>query len=253
MRAPLALLFLLIASVPAIAQPPAESIDQGNFIVYLKDRAIGAETFGIEAHIDSITAAARSYRKKKTEAGEEMIEKQMVLTVGRADFALRFYQSNETFHGTTMITGVVAGEEDTALTIYREQKEGAGVADRLVAPPGRVFVLDSGIYSLFDLICLNLHGKVFASRPISLLTLSAVRDTIVEAEVTDLGTETIRWGARPVQARKLQLKDGATVFQVWVGPTGKMLRLTHEPTGLRVERDPPAVKKRAAPGGKPGG
>ncbi len=248
---------LLLLAAPAWAQigaPKDESIDRGNLIVYLHDQAIGAETFGVEGHADSINYGARSYRKVHTANGEEMIEKQMILSAGRANFALRTYQSNETIHGQTVITGVIAGEEDTALTVYREQKEGMGVANRLVAPPGRVFVLDSGIYSLFNLICLDLHGKTFASRPLSLLTLSAAQgDTIVEAQVTDRGTETIRWGSRPVQARKLELRDRDTVFEVWANPSGKMLRLVNAPTGLRVEREAPAVKRRSTSPGQPGG
>jgi hypothetical protein len=254
MRASWILLVLLLDASLALSQTPNESIDKGSFVVYLKDQPIGAETFGVEGHSDSINSAARAYRKTRTENGEEMLEKQMVLTASRSEFVLRFYQSNETVRGKTVITGVIAGsDEDTALTIFREEKDGAGVASRVVAPPGRLFVLDSGLYSLFNLICLNLHGKSFSSRPITLLTLSAAQDTIIEATVTDLGTETIRWGARPVQARKLQLTDGRTVFQVWTNPAGKMLRLVHEPTGLRVEREARAVKKRPVPAPKPGG
>jgi hypothetical protein len=256
MRSSLVLLLLLAGAAPAAAQSGSEDIeviDQGNFVLFLKDRAIGAETFGIAARSDSINSIAHSYLKTRTQSGEELMEKQMVMTATR-DFALRFYQSNETSHGKTIVTGVLTGgDEDTAFTIFREEKDGAGLAHRMVAPPGRFFVLDPGIYSLFNLICLNLHGKVFATRPISLLTLSAGRDTVVEAQVTDLGTETIRWGARPIQARKFELKDRGTVFQVWAGPTGKMLRLTHELSGLRVERGAPPVKGRAAPKSKPGG
>jgi hypothetical protein len=251
---PAPLLFLILAAPAFAADPSQQSIDRGHFVVYLRDEAVGAETFGVEGRADSINSAARSYRKTRTKNGESMIEKQMVLTASRSDFALRFYQSNETLDGNTMITGVVgAGDEDTALTVYREEKDGPGVASRLSAPPGRWFILDSGMYTLFDLICLNLHGKTFSTRPITLLTLSAAQDTIIEAQVTDLGTETIRWGARPVQARKLQIQDPRTVFQLWASPEGKMLRLVHEPTGLRVEREAPAVKRRAAPAPKPGG
>jgi hypothetical protein len=251
-RLRLSLLLLLAAATPAFAQSNDEAIDKGNLIVYLRDHPIGAETFGVEGRADSINSAARSYRKART--GNEMIEKQMILTATRGEFALRFYQSNETVQGKTYITGVVAGEEDTAITVFHEEKQGAGVANRLIAPPGRVFVLDSGIYSLFNLICLNLHGKTFSTRPLTLLTLSAAGDTIIEAEATDLGTETIRWGSKPVQARKLQLKDRGTVFQLWASPTsGKMLRLVHEPSGLRVEREAPAVKKKATTTPKPGG
>src|SRR5215470_16456573 len=89
----------LLLAAPALAQtsaPEGESIDRGNFIVYLHDQAIGAETFGVEAHADSINYGARSYLKIHTQSGDEMIEKQMILSAGRADFALRTYQSNET-------------------------------------------------------------------------------------------------------------------------------------------------------------
>ena len=252
MRAPWLLLLFLAVAVPAFAQPDA-SIDDGNYLVYVRDQAIGAERFTIEGHADSINSGARSYRKARNEAGEYMAEKQMVLTASRDEFALHFYQSNETIGGKTFITGVVAAENDTGITVFREQQHGAGVANRLVAPPGRLFVLDPGMYSLFNLITLNLHGKTFTTRPISLLTLSAGRDTVIEAEVRDLGSETIRWGSRPVQARKLQIRDPATTFLIWADPAGKMLRLVHEPSGLRVEREAPAVKKRSAPAPKPGG
>jgi hypothetical protein len=252
MRLTIACLTALLAAVPALAQSPTEEIDKGNFILYVKDRPVGAESFGIEARSDSINGAARSFRRVASQSGETMVEKSMFFVLGRPDFQLRFYQANETFQGQTMIVEIQAAVDDTAFTISRQHKGGAGIADRIVAPPGRWYVLDSGIYTLFDLICLNLHGKSFQSRPITLLTLAAGRDTIIEAEATDLGTETIRWASRPVAARKLQFKDRETAFLAWVSPQGKMLRLTHEASGLRVERDPPEVKRRPA-GPKPGG
>lgn len=244
-------LALLLLAPGARAQGAQQELDKGSFIIYLNDRAIGAEVFGIEGRADSLNAVARSYLTMPTESGGESFEKTMVLSMSRSDYALRFYQSNETFRGQTLIKGVVADPGDTAFTIFQERQDGGGFADRLVAPPGRMYVLDSGLYSLVNLICLHLHSQTFASRPITLLTLGA-RDSVVEARATDLGVETIRWGARPVQARKLSLSERDLTFLAWVNPSGKMLRLTHEASGLRVERDAPAVKPRArAP--KPGG
>lgn len=251
MRPVIACLAALLAAPSALAEVPTESIDKGSFIVYLRDQAIGAETFGVEARADSINAAAHSYRKSRASDGEIMVEKGMVLSMGREDYSLRFYQANETIQGQTLIKGVIASPEDTAFTIFREHKGGGGEADRLIAPPGRLFVLDAGLYTLFDLICLNLHDKAFASRPITLITLSTAQDTVVEAEVVDLGRETIRWAFKPVTTRKLQFKQGGTEFVVWMDPIGRMLRLTHEASGLRVERDAPPVKKRETT--KPGG
>jgi hypothetical protein len=257
MRLPILFLAALAAAAPAVAsaQAPIEDIDNGSFLIYRGDRAIGAETFGIEGRADSVNAGSHSYLKTPTpNGGEEMVEKGMALTVSRSDYGLRYYQSNETIRGETIITGVVAGDQDTAITVFRERKDGGGLATRLVAPPGRLYVMDSGLYTLIDVICLNQRGKAFASRPISVLTLaSAGRDTVIEVELTDLGTETIRWGSRPVVARKLQIKDRGVALIAWLNPSSKLLRLTHEASGLRVEREAPAVKKQAKPAPKPGG
>src|SRR5262249_43814313 len=146
MRSLLVLLLSLVTASAALAQTPTESLDQGSFIIYLRDQAIGAETFAFVARADSINGSARPYSTVNSKSGESMINKQMALTVNRTDLSLRFYQSNETRNGATVITGVLASEEDTVLTVYREQKEGAGMANRLIAPPGRLFVLDSGLY-----------------------------------------------------------------------------------------------------------
>ena len=78
----------IAAPAPAAAQAPAEDIDRGSFIIYLKDKPIGAETFGVEGHADSLNASSHSYVRFPTSAGEELIEKGMVLTASRADFAL---------------------------------------------------------------------------------------------------------------------------------------------------------------------
>src|SRR3989442_8887035 len=104
MRTLWALPLLLLAAIPALADTTDESIDQGSFVVYLHDQAIGAETFGVVGHADSINSGARVYRKARTPDGEKMIEKQMSLTASRSDFSLRFYQSNEIIDGKTLIT-----------------------------------------------------------------------------------------------------------------------------------------------------
>jgi hypothetical protein len=73
-------------------------------------------------------------------------------------------------------------------------------------------------------------------------------DTMLTAHATALGTETIRWGQKPVVAHKLQLKvDSQTTFTFWIGPRGQLLRLIEPVGGLRAERAAPPVKGAAAP------
>src|SRR2546426_624462 len=69
-------------------------------------------------------------------------------------------------------------------------------------------------------------------------------DSVQQATATDLGTETIRWGSRPVQARKVSVSDAEMEFFMWLSPEGHMLRLSQPEFGLRVERTPPPIQPR---------
>jgi hypothetical protein len=239
----LAALCALALASPSAAEPPrVEQVDKGSFVVYSRGRVVGAESFSIEASGDSLNVFSQAHQTFRTESGEETVDKQMILVANRADFGLKMYQSNQKFRGREVVRGIVIG--DTAFTLYREA-DGGGEGDRRVLPPGRLFVLDSQLFSLFDLICLSLKSRTFETWPISLVTLGE-RDSVLEATVTHLGSETVRWAAKPVKARKLRFSDGETTFLLWADPAGRMLRLVHEPTELRVERDAPPVKKRPA-------
>jgi hypothetical protein len=273
LRVPLiAVLLCLAGAAPLSARPITEEprnreLDRGKFTISVHGHVIGAENFGIEARAESINCLARSFRTERTDKGEEQVEKFVGMSFGRMDWGLRFYQSEETFRGQTLVRGVVMDPTDTAFTVFKEDKGGAGAATRLASAPGRTFVLDSGLYTLFDLICVYLGEQTFTSRPLNILTFGEP-DTVMEATVTDRGHETIRWASRSVSARKLEFSQGGTRFDAWVDPTGRMLRLAHGPSGLLVERvyEPKtATKKPAAaapktappktapPAGKPGG
>lgn len=243
-------LVLLAAAAIALGATSAwaRTIDQGSFKIYRHDQALGAETFEISEGHDSLVVRARQYLSIQTSQGEEPLERGADLLVSRVDYSVRDYQSTRTFHGATTTRGLVLA--DTHYVAYREG-QGLGEGESRVLPPGRLYVMDSQLVTLFDLICRSFHAKAFESRPINLLALGP-RDTLLEAKVTVLPSETIRWGARPVVARKLQIVvDTQTTFTLWVGPLGQMLRLSEPVGGLRAERDPPDVKRRVPP--KPGG
>ena len=196
-----AVVVALLHPALAAAQTEIETIDQGNYVISVGERAVGAENFTIQSRSDSVFCQARSYLTRRTSEGDQMVEKIMGWSANLSDWSLRYYQSNETFRGETLVRGVVQLPGDTALTVFVERKEGGGAASRRVAPPGRTFILDSGLYTLFNLICLSFHDRTFNTRPLNLLAVGPP-DTLLEAQATDLGHETIRWGAKPVQDRK---------------------------------------------------
>jgi len=250
-----ALLAAIVCAAALAAPRPgsAEELDKGSFKLYRRDHALGAETFEYAQSRDSLIVRARQYLTIATKHGDEPFEKGVDLFVSRHDYALRVYQSKRTFQGQSLTRALVVA--DTHYVAYRETGEG-GDGDSRVLPPGRLFVMDAQMITLFDLICRSLQNTTFESRSLNLLALGP-RDTMLDARAVVEGSETIRWGGRPVVARKLRLMaDSQTTFTLWVGPQGQLLRLIEPAGGLRAERDVPPVKRRAAPQpgeAKPGG
>jgi hypothetical protein len=258
----LLLLGLTLAGILSPGVAPAAVIDHSTFRVYQRGRALGTETFSYESLRDSLRIFSHVVQVLPGPPGPDSalaIDKQVVLVVNPFDYDLRFYQSTLRAGGRdstirvggrdstvrvgsrTLTRGLVVN--DTAFTAYREFTGRGGVGDRYDRPPGRLFVLDGQVFVLFDVMCRNLHGRAFDRRPLSVILLRDEMDQVTEITATDLGTETIRWGERPVAARKLRFADSYATFQAWVGPEGYMLRLEQPASGLRVEREPaPAVK-----------
>jgi hypothetical protein len=240
-RAALAALLSASALIVAPQASLGEAIDKGSFKLFRHDRPLGAETFEFSETQDSVIVRARQFLTMITPHGDEPLEKGIELYVSRHDYALRVYQSRRTFQGKTLTRGLVVA--DTHYVAYRESGRG-GDGESRVLPPGRLFVMDSQMMTLFDVICRSLQNTTFESRSLNLLALGP-RDTMLDARAVVMGSETIRWGGRPVVARKVKLiADSQTTFTLWVGPQGQLLRLSEPLGGLRAERDPPPVKRR---------
>jgi hypothetical protein len=236
----------------ALASPSAraETVDEGSFKVYRYDEPLGAETFVITLGHDSLGVMARQYLTLQTASGQEPLERNADLLVSRTDFSLRGFTSTRTFQSRTIKRGVTVA--DTHYVCFRQDdKGGEGVS--YVLPPGRIYVMDSQLITMFDLICRSFQDRAFKSRDINLLALGP-RDTMLTAHATVAGTETIRWGGKSVAARKLLLAvDDQTTFTLWMGPQGRLLRLVEPVGGLRAERAPPETpgKKGSSPPATP--
>jgi hypothetical protein len=221
-----------LVSSPLRATAEGIVLDQGVFHVYQGDKALGAETFAFEKLDDSLYVYCEIVEKIPYPDGEMELKKSMRLLAREFDLGLVLYESIQYLDGVKLVRAIVP--QDTALMVYREGNEG-GEGNMIVSPPGRLFILDGQVFSLFDLICRNLHEKAFDKRPLQLFVLG-VRDTFILATATDLGTETIRWNQKPVQARKIRIADSSSEYFAWIAPHGVMVRLEQPVSGLRVER-----------------
>ena len=249
-----AALLAALALLPALVAR-ADLLEQGVYKLYQGDRPLGTETFEYVTTNDSLVVRARQNLTVPTSRGDEKFQKGADILINTEHMTMRGYQSTRVFRGTTVIRGLVFA--DTHYVAYREGEGEFATGDSYVLPPGHLYVMDSQIISLFDILCRNLSGTSLERRPIHLLALGP-RDTMLDAVVVERGTETIRWGGKPVVAHKMDIvADSRTTFTAWTGTKGQLLRLTEPVSGLRVQREPPAVRRKTAPSPapppKPGG
>ena len=217
-------------------------VDEGAFVISQNGRQVRVERFAYEQMNDSLVIQATS---ALSDAGqpERPADKGMLLIVGALDYAMATYRSQMVSGPDTLKRGIDVAAGDTTFTLWREYNS-LGTGDQLVMPPGRLYILDPPLFTTFDFIGRTLRGKVCDRRPIQVFVLGP-RDSLVNATVTDTGSETIRWGGRPVMARKLVIADEQTSFTAWISPRGQMLRLEQPQAGIRVDRRSPPVRGRA--------
>lgn len=239
---------LLLAAPAAHAQSSMAS-DSGRFVVFQGDTPVAHERFSITWLGDSLVIEAVAERTLKDEQGvRHPMQKLLSMVVDSRDFGLIRYISVEKFQGHDRTRGLVPG--DTSITYY-DERDGGGSAMRLVQPPGRLFVLDSQLFTLFEVMCRSLAPKTFATRRVQILALADSMSTPL-ATVTLVRPDTLRLGDRRVPARHYSFEDESAFFDLWADAQGRLMRLSHE-SGLRVERepDPASPPRRRSRGARP--
>lgn len=231
---------MLLSLLPAPAF--AETLDRCVLRATVADRPLSVETVTYERSRDSLVVRSELYQTVFSEQGADSVRKRMLLVMNAFDMGLRVYRSEQLARGHTWSRAVVP--HDSTLSSYREYDQ-RGEGQVLALPPGRLFVLEGGLFSLFDVMTRSLADRTFSTRPLTVMTLGP-RDSIITITVRDLGRDSLRWGARRVVARRLEFADGNLHYAVWADPQGRMLRLSQPDVRLEVTRQPPAVKPRAS-------
>jgi len=234
------------AQTPPVEGSPAgepgvergEIRDEGRLLITQNGKSVRVEDFAFENLRGALVVRAGS-RPSPAGQPERPVDKSMILTVGPLDYAMGSYWSQLTVGPDTLRRGVEVAGGDTVVSVWREVN-GAGTGDKVAFPPGRVYILDPPLFTTFNFIGRTLQGKPCDHRPIRVFVLGP-RDSLVDGTVTDAGNETIRWGGRPVVARKLVIADQKTSFTAWFTSDGRMLRLEQPQAAIRVERKAPAL------------
>ena len=217
------------------------TLDEGKLIISQYDKPVRIEEFAIQRMGDTLLVRSASMMSLPGEAAQP-VDKSMVLMVGLLDFAMSSYSSQQSAGPDTLRRGIEVTPGDTIMTVWRDINRN-GVGEVRALPPGRIYVLDPLIFSTFNFLGRTLHGKACDRRPIQMFILGA-RDSLVDATVTDVGNETIRWGGRPVLTRKLVIADQETSFTGWYSPDdGRMFRLEQARASILVDRKAPPLKR----------
>jgi len=242
---PSRLLFLLAAlALPVVARADSAPPDSGRFIVFQGDMPVANEKFIFQFQGDSLTLTSVAQRTMQDEQGQRHpYEKYMVLVADARDLGLQRYHSIQKFQGNTIQRGLVPG--DTSISYYVEEN-GGGEGFRLVQPPGRLYVMDSPMFSLFEVVTRGLSGKTFTTRRMQLLALSDSMTTPL-ATVTALQPDTLKMGSKRLPVRRYRFEDMSASFELYADSRGRLIRLVHELSGLHVEREPDAVVAKPAP------
>ncbi len=225
---------LLAVAAPAAAAVRIDPLhnDGGTYRVYFRDRLLGTEKFSLEPRGDQVAILSNVDEQIPTPDGDKRLEKKTNLTIKTLDYDILGYRSVQSFLGKSMTRGVSLG--DTVLTTYREGN-GLGGGDTFLRPPGKLFVIDSQVFVLFDILLRSLHGKMF-ERTMPVVILGEPRDTILHVAFRPGAVEKLSVQGKSYQAQRVTLGDGTSEFTAWVAPSGQMLRLDQPAAGLKVER-----------------
>jgi hypothetical protein len=247
----LALLLAAASALPARAAVRLDPLqtDSGTYRVYFRDRLLGTEKFTFKNSGDSLLVESDVDQKLPGPKGDEPLVKKATMILKLIDYGLVNYVSEQKFLGQSLQRAI--NVSDTVFTAYREVFP-AGSAETFLRPPGRMFVIDSQVFALFDVMLRSLHGRLEGERPMAVVVLGEPRDTVLDIRIAPGATESITLAGVARNARRVGLSDGESEFLVWLSPEGRMLRLTQPATGLRVDRELAAPKRRpAATGTKP--
>jgi hypothetical protein len=257
---PLAVLLVAVFAVLA-ALPPARpadaqarvSVDSAQFAVFEREVPVATERCMYNSIGDSLVVVATMQRTFVDEqGGRHPLRKSMMLVVDAYDMGLIRYHSTQKFDDHEIVRGLIPS--DTSLTYFIEL-DGGGNADQVVQPPGKLFVMDSQMFSLFDVLSRSLASKTFTTRRVQLLALQTDSLAAPIATVTALGADTVLIGRSKQVMKHYAFEDESARFELWSDREGRLVRLIHADSELRVERVPtsPASAPKPPGGKKPSG
>ena len=218
--------------------------DSTTFEIYQDEVMLGIEEYRLYRTNDTLIVGSTW---RLTGAGEESdLPRQKNTTfLRRADSSFPLvFQVTELARDTLNSKAINCVFSDTSVMIYHEMR-GSGKGESIALPPGRVYILEPGIYAQVQTLAADFVQRPQERRKQPVLIPSA--RTVVDLYLTRGERERLGQDGFVVETTRVELTDKLNRLVAWVDDQGRMWKMEAPGNGLRVERSlPPVAEKTKA-------
>jgi hypothetical protein len=243
-----AVAILLCASAPSARADVTDTYEvrqQASFEIYNGQTRLGTEKFRIYATHDTLITASTVRLDGAAPDSRLPFEKRTSFLQRSFDsYPLIFQITEQPRRDTTDTQALNCVFRDTVATIYREGS-GHGVGTSVALPPGRLYLLEPGIYLQVQLLLADFLAGSQQTRKQPVLIPSL--EQVVDLWLTRGPIEAVVVHGKKVDAQRVDFTDKMTNLVGWMDTSGRLLKLEAPGQGLRVERGPEIAEKKAAP------
>ena len=243
-----AVAILLCAFAPSARADVTDTYEirqQASFDIYNGQTRLGTEKFRIYASHDTLITAS-TVRLDGAAPGIPLPFENRTSFLHRAydSYPLIFQITEQPRADTTNTLALNCVFRDTVATIFREEN-GRGVGTSVALPPGRLYLLEPGIYLQVQLLLADFLAGSQQTRKQPVLIPSL--ETVVDLWLTRGPVEAVVVRGKKVDAQRVEFTDKMTNLVGWMDTSGRLLKLEAPGQGLRVERGPEVTENKAAP------
>lgn len=229
-------IFCVVSSLPDARPAAAQAwapVDSATFEIYQDDRLLGVEHYrSFRTNDTLIVASALELPGASPNSTLPRYKDTMFFLRSLDSYPLVFHVS-ETGRDSTESRSLRVSFNDTTAVIYRESWRG-GVGDAVAIPPGRLYLLEPGIYGqiqklLGDFVQSKQHKRKQA------VLIPAIAQ-IVDITLARGPQENLGQGRFMVKTTRVDMTDKMTSLSAWLDSGGRMWKLEAPAQGLRVER-----------------
>ncbi len=227
---------------PARAQAPGwVARDSASFEIWQGDVLLGREEYRVFQATDTLIMGSTLRLPGARPDSKLPLEKRTTFLRRSMDSFPLVFQVMEIPRDTTTgkANAINVLFSDTTAVIYREITGVIGRGEAIGLPPGRIYLLEPGIYAQVQTLAAEFLATKQAKRRQPVLIPSAQQ--VVELTLTRGAVERLGNEGHVVTTTRVDITDKLTQLVAWVDGDGRMWKMEAPGQGLRVERTLPAA------------